>query len=249
MRQSLTDLHTHILPQVDDGAKDLEMSCAMLRRQKESGVDRVMLTPHFYPLREEFDEFILRRQQSFELLMQAWDEAVMPQIQLGAEVRYSADLLKVDLDQLTLGGSEYLLLELSDQRLPAHLGNVVDQMLMKGITPVLAHVERCSYFRKEPDRLLKLIEIGALAQVSANALQEKKDKRFARACLENGLAHVIASDAHNLTQRIPCLGDVAEKQDVDMIQQAELFAGAIWEHKAVPVVAAGPIKKGLFGYK
>lgn len=243
MRRSLTDLHTHILPQMDDGAQSLEISCAMLRKEKQSGVDRVMLTPHFYPLRETYEAFLQRRQQAWERLQQVWDSESMPQLQLGAEVRYSAALADMDLAPLTLGGSEYLLLELSDQRLPAHLYEVADRLLMRGITVVLAHVERCTYFREEPDRLLKLAEFGVLAQVSAGALQDKKDQGFAKACLKKGLAQMVSSDAHNLTDRPPCLATV----NID--DQAEQIAQAIWEHQRVPDFATGPIRKTLFGYK
>jgi protein-tyrosine phosphatase len=149
------------------------------------------------------------------------------------------------LSQLTLGGSEYLLLELSDQRLPAHLYQIADQLLMMGITPVLAHVERCTYFREEPERLLKLAEFGVLTQVSAAALQDKKDRGFAKACLQNGLAQVIASDAHNLADRAPCLSGVPEQ----LMAQAERMARTIWKHQMAPDVACGPIRKTLFGYK
>ncbi len=249
MRVSLTDLHTHILPQMDDGAQDLESAYAMLRKEKQSGVDRVMLTPHFYPLQEQLEDFLRRRQQSWDLLMQGWDSKSMPQVQLGAEVRYSVELLDMDLSQLTLGGSEYLLLELSDQRLPAHLHEVVDRLLMKGITVVLAHVERCTYFREEPNRLLKLAELGALMQVSAQALYDRKDQCFAKACLQSGLAQMIASDAHDLDKRAPHLGAVADKADADLILQTEQAARAIWDHKIVPGFVADPIRKTLFGYK
>ena len=249
VRRSLTDLHTHILPHIDDGAKDLEASYAMLRREKERGVDRVMLTPHFYPLQEQLDDFLYRRQQAWDLLMQDWDANAMPQVQLGAEVRYSVELLDMDLSQLTLGGSEYWLLELSDQRLPAHLYEVGDQLLMRGITLVLAHIERCAYFREEPDRLLKLADLGVLMQVSAGALQNKKDRHFAQSCLQKGIAQIVASDAHNLEDRDPCLGFVANKIQEDVLTQAELAARAIWDKKPVSELVADPIKKTMFGYK
>ena len=249
VRRSLTDLHTHILPGIDDGAKDLEEACAMLRKGKENGVDRVMLTPHFYPLREQLEDFLCRRQQSWDRLMQVWDDKTMPQIQLGAEVRYSVELLDMDLSQLTLGGSEYLLLELSDQRLPAHLHEVADRLYSRGVTLVLAHVERCAYFREEPDRLLDLAALGVLMQVSAGALQNKKDQGFAKACLKNGLAQIIASDAHDLADRAPSLGVDTPKICEKLLQQGEQIAQIIWNHGTMPGFAAEPIRKTIFGYK
>lgn len=249
MRYSLTDLHTHILPQFDDGADSLETAWEMLRVQKRSGVDRVMLTSHFYPLREELEGFLERRKLAYSDLLSGWDEATMPELRLGAEVRYSAELLDMDLRQLTLGESDYLLLELSDTRLPSHIRDVADGMMMQGITPVLAHVERCVYFRKEPERLLELVGMGVLAQVSAKVLKDKEDKKFAKACLDNGLAHVIVSDAHGLKRRTPCLGSVAAETDGELVLRAENIARAIWNNEMVPPFSISGIKKTIFGYK
>ncbi len=249
VRRSLTDLHTHILPQMDDGAINVEMACAMLRKEKANGVTRVMLTPHFYPLRESMEDFLYRRSEAWNFLVEHWDGARMPQIQLGAEVRYSAELLNMDLSQLTLGGSEYLLLELSDRRLPAHLHEVLDRMLMMGITPILAHVERCMYFREEPERLLRLVELGALMQVSAGAVLDKKDRGFAKACLRKGIAQFVASDAHNLTDRAPSLNAALRRYDEDLILHAESAARKIWNHQPLSGFEAYPIRKTIFGYK
>ena len=249
VKYSLTDLHTHILPQFDDGADSLETAWEMLRVQKRSGVDRVMLTSHFYPLREELDSFLERRQLAYSELLSGWDAETMPELRLGAEVRYSAELLDMDLRQVTLGESDYLLLELSDTRLPSHIRDVADGMMMQGITPVLAHVERCTYFRKEPDRLLELISMGVLAQVSAKVLKDKEDKKFAKACLDNGLAHVIVSDAHGLKHRTPCLGSVTADAEPETIERAEKIARAVWNNETVPPFPVYGIKKTLFGYK
>ena len=249
MKYSLTDLHTHILPQFDDGSDSLETSWEMLRVQKKNGVDRVMLTSHFYPLREELDSFLERRKLAYSELLSGWDGSTMPELRLGAEVRYSAELLDMDLRQLTLGESDYLLLELSDTRLPSHIRDVADGIMMQGITPVLAHVERCVYFRKEPDRLLDLISMGVLAQVSAKVLKDKEDKKFARACLDNGLAHMIVSDAHGLKHRVPCLGSVAAETDERVVLRAEKIARAIWDNEMIPPFAVSGIKKTLFGFR
>lgn len=245
--KSLTDLHTHTLPGFDDGAKDLDTAKQMLLRQRQSGVDRVALTPHFYPLREEMDAFLPRRRQAYDLLMTQWDESTMPALKLGAEVRYSPQLVDMDLHQLTLDGGDYLLLELSDTRVPAHVEQVVDRMLMQGIIPVLAHVERCIYFRKEPERLMDLVQMGTLAQVSARAIASRKDQRFAKACLLNGLAHVIASDAHDLDSRNPCLATATE--DLEILIRAEAFAQAVWKNEMTPAFSMTSIKKTVFGYK
>lgn len=244
----LTDLHTHILPGIDDGAKDLGRSVDILLAEKASGVERVALTPHFYPLRQELDAFLEKRQEAFELLQLAWDKETMPELRLGAEVHYSTGLAEMDLRKLTLGQSDYLLLELSDTAVPTHIEQILVIMLEQGITPILAHVERCDYFREEPARLVRLIEMGALAQISALALARRKVDKFADVCLRNHVTQIIASDVHGVGKGISCLGDFAKNIDKERVAQAETFARAVWDGVELPAVSPMPIKRKLFGY-
>lgn len=244
----LTDLHTHILPGIDDGPKDLEGSVEILLAEKASGVERLALTPHFYPLREELEAFLERRQKSYELLRGSWDKGTMPQMRLGAEVHYSTSLAETDLRKLTLGQSNYLLLELSDMVVPAHIEQVLAIILEQGITPILAHVERCCYFREEPARLARLIGIGALAQVSALALARTKANKFADICLRKNVAQIIASDVHGVGEGMSCLGDFAKKIDKENVTRAEALARAVWNNTQLPAFEPTPVRKRIFGY-
>lgn len=245
MRFSLTDLHTHILPAVDDGAATVDMAAEMLYAQKKLGVDRVALTPHYYPLREAVDTFLERRQKSYSALCAVWEQGRMPQLSLGAEVRYTPKLAELELNQLTLGQSNYLLLELPDNGSIPLLEQVVDSMLCRDITPIFAHIERCEMFRKEPEMLLYLIRMGALAQISANALIGKGDS-FAAACLRNGLAHIVASDTHKPGD---CVDFLFSKKYNDAIQWTEHFARSVWDKTPLPAFSITPVKKGLFNYR
>lgn len=245
---SLTDLHTHILPGIDDGAKDLEASLEILRRQKESGVERIALTSHFYPMREELQDFLDRRQRAYEELMSAWDGDTMPSLRLGAEVHYSPSIADMDLRSIALAQSDYLLLELSKTRLPAHIEQVMEIMQAQGITPILAHVERCVYFYEEPSRLIKLIELGALAQITARALYNKKRRKFAEICLRKDVAQIIASDVHGAWEVKNGLGGLKESADQELLEKAETFARAVWDNTEIPPFDPTPIKNKLFGY-
>lgn len=248
MKQSLTDLHTHNLPEFDDGAKSLDIALQMLRMQKKSSVDRVALTPHYYPLREELQPFLERRQRAYDMLLSRWDGETMPDLRLGAEVRYSPLLTEINLRALTIGESDYLLLELSDTETPTHIEEVLKRMLQQGITPILAHVERCYYFRQLPDRLFDLIAMGALAQVTAKALVDRKDQKFAAACIKNGNAQIIASDIHDSSEGKACLGNISAKLNEGWILRGEEFAKAVWENNLPPAFTIKPITKTLFGY-
>lgn len=242
----LTDLHTHILPGVDDGAGDLDTALQMLCAQKLSGVERVALTPHFYPLREDPAEFLQRRQQAYALLLSGWDDKTMPQLRLGAEVHYSPALTDMDLKQLTLEKTDYLLLELSDTVQPALIEPVLQHMIDLGITPILAHIERCVYFAEKPARLLGLIEMGVLAQISLRRLSDKRMRKFADICLQKNVAQIIASDMHGVEN--PALGILTESLDQETVIRAEAFARAVWENSQLPAFAPVPIQRKLFGY-
>lgn len=244
----LTDLHTHILPGVDDGAEDLDKATQMLLAQKASGVERVALTPHFYPLEEELEVFLENRRKAFEQLLSNWDAATMPQLRLGAEVHYSPCLTDMDLRSLTLDKTDYLLLELSDTVQPALIEPVLRRILDRGITPVLAHVERCIYFADQPKRLERLIEMGALAQISLRMLPTKRMRKFAEICLQKNVAQIVASDIHALGEGKTALGELIEDFDIETVKQAEAFARAVWDNTRLPEFEPMLIRKKLFGY-
>lgn len=247
-QMGLTDLHTHILPGIDDGARDLEMALRMLRAQKASGVERVALTPHFYPLRQEPEEFLQKRQQAYDLLRTGWNEMTMPRLRLGAEVHFSPSLADMDLRRLSLDKTDYLLLELSDTVLPPFLEPVLQHMLDQGIIPILAHIERCAYFAEKPARLLRLIEQGALAQISLRILPNKKIQKFADICLQKNAAQIIASDIHTIGEEKSALGELLEDINEETVRKAEAFARAVWDNTRLPAPQPIHFQKKLFGY-
>ena len=242
----IIDIHTHILPGVDDGSEKEKMSLEMLRLEKQADVEKLYLTPHFYPQHQEFDEFLEKREEAWNRLRALTTEGDFPEMRLGAEVHYSPDILEMDLRRLTLGDSDYLLLEMPHLRYPAYGELVVMKLLEKEITPILAHVERFPYFRKDPGLLKRLIDLGALGQVSADALNLKMDKGFARACLSCGLAQLVGSDAHNTDSRRPCMEEVSKLPE-QMLREIELFCECLWENEVPPMVRTTLPKKNFFG--
>ncbi|MBR4017449.1 MAG: capsular biosynthesis protein [Oscillospiraceae bacterium] len=248
MKEMFTDLHTHILPGFDDGARTVDDALAMLQMQKKQGVERVALTPHYYPIQESLDEFLERRQLAYHSLMEKWDADIMPILRLGAEVCYSPVLAQMDLSKLTIEKTDYLLLELPDENVPFGIDEVMHNMLQQGIIPILAHVERCAYFRQQPNRLYDLIQKGALAQASAATRRCKKDWKFVNICIRKGLVHIIASDTHRLDMKPPCLGAVLSNVDINIAQWSEEFAWSVWNNLPAPVFSYRPIKLGLLGY-
>ncbi len=244
----MIDIHTHILPNVDDGAEDPSDSAALLKAQYEAGVLKVVLTPHFYPAEKTLAKFLADRAKSFEELMTIWDPDIMPEVRLGAEIRYSPELIGMDLSDLTLGNSRYLLLELSTRRFPTHLEQVIQNLVMLGYTPILAHLERYPYFLEDPNRIARFISLGALGQLNVEAFQDKATASYARACLKHSLAHIIASDVHDLTRRPPMLQHLAGLVTEGEFSLTQGYADMVWADGPPPILKPSPVRSLLGRY-
>ena len=199
----LLDIHSHILPEVDDGAENIQTSISMLKAMKEQGITDVIATPHFYADETDIDEFNETVTAAAKALKSACGDD-LPNIHLGAEVLYFKGIgTAAIVDELTLKGTDYLLLELSG----APIGRcVIDDILAlidSGIVPILAHIERyahCSGFRG----LLNMIEDEIiLSQINAESLTKSAYYRTAMRLIKKGYVTFIATDAHNLTDRSP----------------------------------------------
>ena len=244
----MVDLHTHILPGIDDGARDLQEALSMLAMEQATGVSRIFLTPHFNPEKTSTEAFLSAREDAWLRLTAALDPGTAPQLRLGAEVRFCPQLLDMDLKPLTLGSSDYLLLEPAGQTCPPNLLQITDRFLRRGIVPVFAHVERYAFFRQNPSLLKRLTDLGALAQVTAGALFDRQDQRFSQACLQHNLAQLVASDAHRTVGRKPCM-DLVNNLPEPVRQLHRAFSEAVWDNEVAPYVSASVTKKTFFGYR
>lgn len=247
-RNDMIDIHCHILPGMDDGSVEPSEAKEMLVMQQTSGVERLFLTPHFYPEEKTIDVFLSERERAWKKLEALLTLPEKAKIRLGAEVRCCEHLLRMDLRPLTLGESDYLLLELPGERYPAYFLQFAEKLLGRGVIPVLAHIERCAYFRQEPNLLRELVDAGVLAQVSAQALFDKRDRNFSVACLRHGLVQIVASDAHNTASRKPCMEEL-RKLPENLQQLHEAVTSAVWENELPPYFRTTAVKKTFFGYR
>lgn len=209
----MVDLHSHILPGVDDGAKTPEDSLALLREQLAGGVDRVALTPHFNAERTSVEEFVQRRAAAFELLRGAVEAAgLQVELKLGAEVFFSSNLLELDLAPLCLAGTPYLLVEFSPSFYPSWAKEIFYQLQLRGITPLVAHIERYPYMLSDPTRLYQLAAAGALLQVNAGSLLRGTSRvAMIQKLLRWNLVHFLSTDTHSLEKRPPLLPQAMQK--------------------------------------
>jgi len=210
------DIHAHILPGFDDGAKTLEVSVEMARGAEKEGVTEVVATPHVL---EESETDVSERigRAVVELNGVLGEEHINVKVLPGAEVHVSISLLSNPeiLKDLSLNfGGKYVLLELPLQEVPRFTEELIFRVLLKRLTPVLAHPERNLAVIENPSRLLGLVEKGALVQMNVGSItgrygEEVKDT--AELFLHNRIAHFVASDAHSKERRPIRFGPAVER--------------------------------------
>lgn len=212
----MIDWHTHILPSMDDGSKNPEESIEMLKISKNGGVDTVVLTPHFYPNKDNPARFLRHRDRSFEKLKacmveqdEAQNRAEWPDLILGAEVYYFHELAAMnqrDLKKLCIGDSNYLMVELPMESWSRDVYATLEALIFnRRIIPVLAHIDRYFHFIKDRTPLEELANEGMLIQMNVGALEGFFSRRKAANWIDEGLVHVLASDCHNTSDRLPNL--------------------------------------------
>lgn len=205
------DIHTHILPAVDDGASSFEEAVTMLKQAYADGTKAVILTPHYRGSYRENTAVALKER------LGQFSEAVKPilpeiELYIGSEIYYQAEAPQMvnDGEILSMCDSQYVLLELHSAATPSHARNAVSEFIRHGYVPILAHIDRFDVFLEDYDLLDELLEMGALFQLNAEAVMGKrgfKVKRFCHRVLKTESVHFIASDAHDTKNRKPLLRD------------------------------------------
>jgi protein-tyrosine phosphatase len=207
------DLHTHVLPGVDDGARSLDDSRALAREAVAEGISVLAATPHVrddYPTTAETMEGAVA-----EVRADFADQGIAVEVVHGAEVDLSLLWASppAELHRLTLAQTgRYLLLEFPYRGWPLALDSAVVRLVELGVTPLLAHPERNAAVQDRPDRVRGLVDAGALVQVTAASLDGVRDRAAQAAALrllELGLVHVLASDSHGPHIRRGGLGPAA----------------------------------------
>ena len=193
----MIDIHNHILYGVDDGSKDLDMSLAMLKEEMEQGVTTIYLTPH-QNQQTLTGPLLKERYQSF--LEELKEKGIDMDLRLGAEIYYYPGL-KQDLlsgKALTMDESKYVLVEFST-RTETNVSEIVYELVMAGFTPIIAHIERYPYLKKEDYFDIK--EAGGLIQINSSSFSHFSSRGLIKYLLKNGLVDYVATDAHDNSKR------------------------------------------------
>ncbi|WP_394172432.1 tyrosine-protein phosphatase [Guptibacillus hwajinpoensis] len=201
----MIDIHCHILPGIDDGAKDTSESVEMARQAVSQGITQVVATPHHK--NGSFDNAlhdVLTKVSELNSDLQR--EGINLEILPGQEIRLYGEMIDdLDIDLLTVNNSGvYLLVEFPSSHLPRYANKLLFDLQLKGIVPIIVHPERNREIMENPSKLYQLIKEGALSQVTASSVtgsMGKKIKKFSLDLISHNLAHFIASDSHNTTTR------------------------------------------------
>jgi protein-tyrosine phosphatase len=204
----MTDFHAHVLPGMDDGARNAGEAAEMLRMLAEQGVGTVAATPHYYRSDETIDEFLGRRARALAELEAARGCSCEPRLLPGAEVAFFVGMSREEgVRELRIEGTEVILLEMPPGIWTSAAVNEVYQVAAAlRLTPLIAHVERYTGSGRNAGALEDMISFGALIQSNAEYFIEHKTRRRALKRLKRGGIHVFGSDCHNLAGRAPNMG-------------------------------------------
>ena len=203
----MIDIHSHILPYIDDGSKDMEMSLQMARIYVENGVTKVIATPHYVDGIKNLSSEELRI--GLEAFKKELARAGIPlEIYLGNEI-YTApniidDILKDNI--IGLNDSRYLLMELPMNDIPLYIEDLIYEMLIKGYIPIIAHPERNTKIINDPNILYRYINMGALAQMNLPSIEGfygSRVKNTAELLLTHNMIHFVGTDSHSNRGRSP----------------------------------------------
>lgn len=219
------DMHSHLLPSVDDGVKDPEQTLICLRQMMGWGIERIITTPHvsrdWYPN----SSAVLREGQA---QLQALADANNLPIQIEVAAEYMLDEFFPDLlnsdDLLTFGAERYLLVETGWAAAPQQLEDVLFRIQTRGYTPILAHPERYTYYHGDDASLARIRDVGCLFQLNWLSLTGRygnKVRAQAQRMLKNNWVDFIGSDLHR-PEDLPALGSLFSLSDYDLLRSQPL---------------------------
>ena len=204
------DFHAHLLPGMENGAKDVDTAIKILEKEVHDNIDIVIATPKDNPDVQSVEDFLKERDDSYTKLITTICGMEIPSIKLGAEVQYSPKLLSMDnLVDLCIEGTNYLLLELPHVQFNTKLTEEISELAYnKGITPIISHVD--DYLRYTSiESLEEILDLDVLGQVNASSFVDKDKRKIAFKLISDNYIPIIGSGAND-TESNPALMKEAE---------------------------------------
>ena len=205
----MIDIHSHLIPNVEDGAKSPEETIELIKEAREAGITDIILTPHYIinSYEQNAETLILLKDKLQQIIN---SENIKVNLHIGMEVYITDNLVEI-LKQnkiLTLAGSKYLLMELPLNTNVQYLDMVIFKLIENNIIPIIAHPERYKFVQEDPSKVRELIESGCLIQSNIGSIlgiYGKKAKKTIKYLLKNDLINFIATDTHRKNTIYPLL--------------------------------------------
>ena len=243
----MIDIHCHILPGIDDGAKTIYDSINMAKEAVREGITTIIATPHHKNNQYENEKVDILEHVS-QLNQHLTNEGIPLTVLPGQEVRIYGEIIEDYLSGgkiLPLNETNYLFIEFPSGSVPRYADRLLYEIQAEGLVPIIVHPERNQEIIQNPDILYKFVNNGALTQVTAGSLTGyfgKKIKKFSEQLIEADLTHFIASDAHNVRKRtfkmVEAMDAVEKKYGLDMVymfkENAELLIQGKNVYKEIP---------------
>ncbi|MBF6977540.1 hypothetical protein IU403_00085 [Aerococcaceae bacterium zg-BR22] len=225
----LVDIHSHLLPGVDDGAQTIDQSIELAQLAVSEGIEHLLLTPHHY--NNQYVNHKAEVVEATEALQQIYDKAKVPlRVYPAQEIRiretllddllYSDDFLSLD------SGGRYYLIEMPTKTVPDYALSVLKSVLAAGITPVIAHPERNHEFAKNLRLYYQFIEAGCLGQLTSHSyigFYGQKLRAISMEMIEHNLVHMVSSDAHHIEKRPFNMKDAYAQLSEDYDERLALY--------------------------
>lgn len=250
----MVDVHTHILPDIDDGANSIDTAVKMLEALKDEGVDNIVLTPHFYLHNQRVEDFLEKRYERYESLLKVCPKGIS--LHLGAETEFSDISIDYGMfSELAIDRGKYIMLELPFY---SDISEKIVKRLKKfiystGLSPIIAHAERYLDVRKHPSVIQTLINMGCLIQVNSASVIKSRDGDLVSAMLKHGQVHLLGSDCHNIDSRPPIIKRafeiINERYGDECVERIFHISNCVIAQEYIRPKSGGCIKKGLFKYR
>lgn len=248
----MIDLHSHLLPDIDDGSASMRASLRMAREAVAEGIDAMLMTPHH--MNGQYNNLkadVVALTENFQSMLD--QEGIPLQVFPSQEVRINGELIEaLAADEILFAdeGNRFLLLEFPDDDVPTYSADMIFNLMQRGITVQIAHPERNTKLMAQPEILYQLVERGAIAQVTASSYVGafgKKVQRFAEAIVSHNLGHVFVSDVHDLPKRTynmqAAFDKLRKKQGAEVTDLFTLNAEAIIDGRPIQRLLPSPIVK------
>ena len=211
----MIDLHCHGLPQIDDGPDSIKEAIEMIKEAEKAGYSEIFLTSHY--IEGAIEESVHKKELLLNhLQFKVYEKQVDVKLYCGSEVYISPNIhdLVINKEVQLLNNNRYLLLELPMENKVGYLEEVIFKIMCLGVTPIIAHPERCVYIQQDPDMLTELIEKGVLFQLNCGSLvglYGEETKNTAKTLLKNDMIHFLGTDCHRKNTIYPRMPKILKK--------------------------------------